>query len=53
MDCNLHVPRSFPFPKSHDSVTIATQVAIKEEQKLINMLLGCGKFGVKVRAHYV
>lgn len=51
IECNVRVSRSFPFVSKtldHDFVAMATRAIIGEPVEPVDVLLGCGKVGVKV-----
>lgn len=51
IECNVRVSRSFPFVSKtldHDFVATATKVIVGEHVEPVDVLMGCGKVGVKV-----
>ncbi|XP_073981816.1 carbamoyl-phosphate synthetase 2, aspartate transcarbamylase, and dihydroorotase rudimentary [Rhodnius prolixus] len=51
IECNVRVSRSFPFVSKtldHDFVATATRVIVGEKVEPVDVLMGCGKVGVKV-----
>ncbi|XP_014278471.1 multifunctional protein r [Halyomorpha halys] len=51
IECNVRVSRSFPFVSKtldHDFVATATRVIVGEQVEPVDVLMGCGKVGVKV-----
>ena len=51
IECNVRVSRSFPFVSKtldFDFVAMATRVIVGEKVEPVDVLLGCGKVGVKV-----
>ncbi|XP_014243970.1 CAD protein [Cimex lectularius] len=51
IECNVRVSRSFPFVSKtldHDFVATATKVIVGEQVEPVDVLMGCGKVGVKV-----
>ena len=51
IECNVRVSRSFPFVSKtldHNFIAMATRVIAGEKVEPVNVLMGCGKVGVKV-----
>uniref|UniRef100_A0A0C9QZV9 R_1 protein n=1 Tax=Fopius arisanus TaxID=64838 RepID=A0A0C9QZV9_9HYME len=51
IECNVRVSRSFPFVSKtldHDFVAMATRIMVGETVDPVDVLVGCGKVGVKV-----